>query len=233
MKRQNYFPRRMEGQPTWLLNYANALAIHAPNLSISSTDTGASMDDARWAAYGLGIWLAAVRAFSPASTDAVDALLTGTGDAVMTLPTFTVPALPSGVTARKPGALTRIFAMVARIKLDPAYTEAMGTDLGIIGAEDAGEHPVPKFNIEVQQVGDAQVVRIGLFKYGHMAVYIESRRGGGAWEFLAIATDSPHTDERPLLAPGTPEVREYRMSFWDNGAPNGVWSAVEKVTVSP
>ena len=233
MKRQNYFPVRMGEQPTWLTNYANALSIHAPDLSISPTDTGASIDDARWCAYGQGIWLAAVRAFSPASTDAVDALLSGTGDTVMTLPTFTVPALPSGVTARKPGALTRIFAMVARIKKDPAYTEAMGTDLGIVGSEDAEEHPVPRFSIEVRQIGDAQLVRIGFFKYSHMGVYIETRRGGGAWEHLAIATDSPHMDERPLLVPTTPEVREYRMSFWDNGTPNGVWSAVEKVTVSP
>jgi len=28
-------------------------------------------------------------------------------------------------------------------------------------------------------------------------------------------------DERPLLAAGTPEVREYRMRLWDKGTPNG------------
>ena len=40
-------------------------------------------------------------------------------------------------------------------------------------------------------------------------------------------------DERPLLVPGTPEVREYRMRFWDKGTPNGDWTDVVKVTVSP
>ena len=40
-------------------------------------------------------------------------------------------------------------------------------------------------------------------------------------------------DERPLLAAGTPEVREYRMRFWDKGTPNGDWTDVVKVTVSP
>jgi hypothetical protein len=40
-------------------------------------------------------------------------------------------------------------------------------------------------------------------------------------------------DERPLLVAGTPEVREYRMRFWDKGTPNGDWTDVTKVTVSP
>ena len=61
----------------------------------------------------------------------------------------------------------------------------------------------------------------------------ESRRGTGAWEFLAIDTESPYEDERPLLQAATPEVREYRMRFWDKGTPNGDWTDVVKVTVSP
>ncbi|MCA1963224.1 MAG: hypothetical protein LDL31_04705 [Prosthecobacter sp.] len=40
-------------------------------------------------------------------------------------------------------------------------------------------------------------------------------------------------DERPLLVAGAPEVREYRMRFWDKGTPNGDWTDVVKVTVSP
>ena len=33
-----------------------------------------------------------------------------------------------------------------------------------------------------------------------MGVYIESRRGTGVCEFLAIDTESPYEDERPLVA---------------------------------
>jgi len=29
-------------------------------------------------------------------------------------------------------------------------------------------------------------------------------------------------DERPLLVAGTPEVREYRMRFWDKGISNAI-----------
>ena len=38
---------------------------------------------------------------------------------------------------------------------------------------------------------------------------------------------------RDVLVAGTPEVREYRMRFWDNVTPNGDWTDVVKVTVSP
>jgi hypothetical protein len=46
-----------------------------------------------------------------------------------------------------------------------------------------------------------------------MRVYIESRHGAGAWEFIGIDTESPYMDERPLLLASTPEVREYRMRY--------------------
>ena len=233
MKRQFYYPSRNSDQPEWLLNYANKLSVIAPNLSISPADTGASMDDARWCAYVVGVWIPAIRTFSPSSTDAMDEVLTGTGDTVVTLRTFTAPALPSGVTPQKPGALKRIFAMVAKIKLDPAYTEKMGQDLGIVGSEDTVEHPLPKFTAEVLQGMGSQMVKLVFFKYTHAGVYIECRRNGGAWEFLGIDTDSPYMDERALLTPGIPEVREYRMRFWDKGIPNGDWTDVAKVTVSP
>ncbi len=233
MKRQHYYPSRISDQGDWLENYANKLALIAPSLSISPTDTTASGDDARWCAYVLGVWIPAVRAFSPSTTDAMDLVLAGEGNSPMVLPTFTPPSLPNGAAPRKPGALTRIFAMVAKIKLDPAYTEMMGTDLGIVGSAEASTHPVPKFTAELLQGMGSQMVKLVFFKYTHGGVWIECRRNGGAWEFLGIDTDSPYMDERPLLAPGTPEMREYRMRFWDKGTPNGDWTAVEKVTVSP
>jgi hypothetical protein len=36
-----------------------------------------------------------------------------------------------------------------------------------------------------------------------------------------------------LLVATQPEVREYRLRFWDKGTPNGDWCDVVKITVSP
>lgn len=232
MKRQVYYPSRIGDQVNWLDNYASKLPIHGPTLGVAAPDITASVNDAKYSNYVLGTWLAAVRAFSPSTTDAVDDVLTGGGTSAIVLPTFTAPALPAGVTATLPGTLNRIFALIAKMKLASTMTEAIATDLGIIGAEES-EKPTPKFSAEPEQGASCQCVRLRFAKYGHMGVYIESRRGTGTWEFLAIDTESPYEDERALLVAGQPEVREYRLRFWDKGTPNGDWTDVVKVTVSP
>ncbi|MBL9116120.1 MAG: hypothetical protein JNJ83_14025 [Verrucomicrobiaceae bacterium] len=232
MKRQDYYPSRIGDQVNWLDNYGTKLPIHGATLGVIAGDITASVNDAKYAKYVLGTWLTAVRAFSPSTTDAVDDVLTGGGTTPFVLPTFTAPDLPAGVTAAIPGTLNRIFALVAKMKLSAGYTEAIGTDLGIVGAEQT-DKALPKFDAELLQGAGCQCVKLTFAKYGHMGVYIESRRGNGVWEFLAIDTESPYMDERPLLAAGQPEVREYRMRFWDKGTPNGDWTDVVKVTVSP
>lgn len=50
---------------------------------------------------------------------------------------------------------------------------------------------------------------------------------------MAVDSESPYLDERPLLVAGTPEVRKYRLRYWDKGTPNGDWSAVLNITVAP
>lgn len=232
MKRQNYFPSRIGDQVTWLANYALKLPIHGPTLGVAAGDVTASVNDAKWGGYVLGTWLSAVRAFSPSTTDAVDNVLTGEGTVAVVLPTFTAPALPAGVTAAVPGLLNRIFALIARMKTSPNYTETIGTDLGIVGAEETGK-PTPRFTAETLDGTPCQCVKLVFYKYGHMGVHIEGRRGTGGWEFLSVDTESPYLDERPLLTAGQPEVREYRMRFWDKGTPNGDWTDIVRITVSP
>ncbi len=199
------------------------LPLHGPTLGVIAGDITASVNDAKWGNYVPGTWLSAVRNFSPSTTDAVDDVLTGEGAVAVVLPTFVAPAPPAGVTAATPGALNRTFALVAKMKLSANYTEAIGTDLGVVGSEETSR-PTPKFSATPEQGDGCQCVKLGFYKYGHMGVYLESRRGTGAWEFLAIDTESPYDDERPLLVPGQPEVREYRMRFWDKGTPNGDWT---------
>lgn len=232
MIRQRYYPSRIGDQVNWLDNYATKLPVYGTTLGLDPAVVTASVNDAKWGNYVLGTWLSAERQFSLSTTDAVDDVLVGTGPDAIVLPTFVAPALPAGVTAALPGLLNRIFNLVAQIKLAAAYTEAIGTDLGIVGTEEAPKS-APKFSAAAVQGPDCQCVKLTFYKYGHMGVTIEGRRGAGAWEFLAIDTENPYMDERPLLVAGTPEVREYRMRFWDKGTPNGDWTDIVRITVSP
>jgi hypothetical protein len=70
-------------------------------------------------------------------------------------------------------------------------------------------------------------------KWEHTALHIEGRRGRGDWEKLTITTEVTFTDDRALLSATQPEVREYRVRYYDDSAPTGEWSPVVNVTLSP
>ena len=71
-------------------------------------------------------------------------------------------------------------------------------------------------------------------KGGWTAVKVQSRLAGTN-NWLDLGTDyfSPFVDVRPLTAPNTPEVREYRACYMDKDTPTNVWSDVLVVTVQP
>jgi hypothetical protein len=234
MKRQPYFPRVVAERPEWFATYAAQLPIANTTLDLDAAAVTATVADARFCEYASGVWLAATREFGPAATAGLDELFDGPGGAAFVLPDFTAPALPNGVSAVPSGALRRIFAFVQTIKASPNYTEAIGLQLGIVGQEDSAEHPLPEFTTEVERgSGSCQCVKIRFKKFGRQGVVIQSRRGGGAWEMLAIDLASPYLDERPLLVAGQPEMREYRLQFYDDAAPTGGFTDVATVTVTP
>lgn len=233
MKRQNYFPSRIGDQVNWLKNYADKLPTYAGTLGLDTGDVTDGVADARRAEYALGDWLTDLRDFSPAATSAVDIILYGTGTLVAELPTFTAPTSATGTTALLPGTLNRIFTQAGDIKRAPGFTPAIGIDLGIVGPEDMMSQTMPKMALKVETGTGCQCVRLSFTKYGHQGVYMESRVAGGVWEFLGIDTESPYMDDRPLKVAGTPELREYRMRFWDKGMANGPWTDVGTVTVAP
>lgn len=237
MKTQRYFPNRISAQVPWLENFRNKLPALETPLSLPPAHVDACVASCNFMIYVLGEWLTAVRAFGPAATSAMDLLLSGTGPDAVVLPVFNLPALPAGVAAVPPGALNRLFDLVQVIKSSPGYTDTIGQDLNIIGPAAAPStsfvKTTPDAKLTVVQGATNKAVRLDFKKYGHMGVYIECKRGAGEFEFVAIDTESPYLDDRPLLVAGTPEVRQYRLRYWDKGTPNGDWSDVDSITVGP
>ena len=226
--KQRYYPTSEPAQVTWLTNYRNKIGTQGPACGIAAAEVTDTQADLDYNIFLLNVWHPTLQSDVKEGTEYKKLVATGSG-ATVALPaasTFTPP------TARPPGVLNRLFNQIGRIKLSGSYTETIGTDLGVIGAEDATEHPVPEFTLTVQQGTTSQIVRIDFTKFGHKGVYLESRRGTGAWEFLGIDTTKPYLDERPLLAAPAAESREYRLRWWDD-EPNGDWSPIQKVTVGP
>jgi hypothetical protein len=237
MKRKFYYPTKVAEQPTWHFTYADQVTLLGPDIGLVAADVTATVNDSRQLGHAIGVWLASVREFGPGATGQVEVLKYGTGLTPFTLPVFTAPTPPVGLTPVLPGALARIFRYVQAIKAAPGYTEGKGLLMGIVGEEQPAPPPgtrsSPRLTLMLNQIPAQQQVLLKFFKDGHEGIWIESRRNGGAWEFLAISTKSPYTDIRALLVANQAEVREYRAMFWDAGQPNGDWCDVSKITVSP
>jgi len=232
MKRQDYYPGTVGNQILWLKRFASSLPAHADALRLSAAVLADAIADALWVAYTLGPWRTAVRAFAKAATAAMEAVQTGTGRGANGLPGFTAPPLGDAV-PRPSGALKRIFRLVQIIKVNSGYNEPIGRQLGLLTLTDDREHPAPSLEVTVERGEVRERAVLKMEKWGHTGLYIEGRRGGGDWEKLGITTEVTFFDERPLLVPGQPEVREYRVRYFEDSSPTGEWSPVVMVTVSP
>lgn len=234
IKRQSYWPSRMAEQVTWLNNWKTKLPAYAYIGTIDASRLASLVADANWLIYIYGAWIGWLRSSAEAGTQYLTVIATGiSGGSAFPAPVFTAPAQPAGTTAVMAGALTRLFKAVQDIKDGELYTTTAGSDLQVIGTEiNPEDHPVPIFLTKVGQGETCQCVSFTIRHYTHEGVVIESKRGG-IWEQVGITTASKWEDDRPLLDPTKPEVREYRMRYWDRGIANGEWTDIAKVTVAP
>ncbi len=243
MQRQDFFPTLVGLRAAFFAKLANGLPEANIILGMPALDVTHIIKDCRFCEYASGDWIAAARKVGPSCTASLEELYNGTGVAPIVLAVFTPPPLPAGdpaavpplpaVVPVPPGALKRIFAFIQAIKSRPAYTDPLGLTLGIVGSEDTTENPLPTFTLELERSSGCECVKVKFKKNGRQGVIIFSRRAGGAWEMLAIDLSSPYLDERALLVAGQPEVREYRLQYYDDAAPVGDFTPVQSVTVTP
>lgn len=131
-------------------------------------------------------------------------------------------------TAVAPGVEERFRALVKQIKANPAYTQAMGEDLGIVAAANTAELTAPVLSVKLE--GGIPVIGFKKGKSGGIKLY--SKRGAETeFSFLAIDTKSPYVDNRPNLNPATPETREYSAYFIVDDQQVGTQSTVVNITV--
>jgi hypothetical protein len=231
MAKQHFFPTDEGSRIQWLRNYEQKFPIHAPSLGMAG-EVGSTLLDITYALWLLETWHPAIQKDAKEASSYKKYMLDAppAGEPPAPAPVGSVFAPPGLVI---PGIFKRLFAQIARIKLQPGYTRAIGEDLGIIGPEEQRKDASAATKVKTRVLDGTpnQMVELAFSKDGHEGVYIESRVNGGAWAQLGIDSQSPYTDNRPLLVPGTAETREYRVRYWDKGTPNGNFTPVIKVTV--
>jgi len=226
MAKDDWLPNREDELLPWFNNFNIKLPGYAVTLDLSPGDLTSVADDTamvEFAINGVAIYKAEQREW----VDFKNLELYGP----LGRPTPGVPTAPVLVppTVVDPGIIRRTRDLVLRIKAHPNYTEVIGEDLGIIGAEQAGAD-------QVKPDGQATAlpkheVRITFVKRGHDGVDIESQRAAEMdWTYLAFDGFSPYVDNRPPLVPGQPEERRYRLRYRDNDLPVGEYSDIFVVT---
>ena len=140
---------------------------------------------------------------------------------------------PSALTSPPPAVLANIFGRAAnlavRIKRHPSYTDAIGQDLGIIGAEQTMDPSSMKPVLDISL--EAGHPNIGWKKQGMEGLEIHVDRGAGTFSFLALDTIPDYLDTAPLPAAGSSAVWKYKAIYRLNDEQVGHWSDVASVSV--
>ena len=123
--------------------------------------------------------------------------------------------------------------LAQRIKKSTAYTEVIGKQLNIIGAEDTTDmtQAQPTLFANVKAGG---VVEIDFNKMDAEGVHIYGMRDGETvFSYLASETHAAYVDNRPLLVAGKPETRQYNAVFFIGKSEIGLPSAVVIAIAAP
>ena len=233
MKHTKWFPIPQSGQIVWFQTFSGKLGGYATVLGLAAGTVTAAVADCLWLVYLLEQWLPAVRRWAQSCTDVVAAAQNGAGSTAITLPAFTAPPLPTGVTAQAPGSLTRIFALVQSIKDSGKCTDAIATDLNIVGAADA-RPDLTTVQPPLSAVFNGNHVDIKTGWGGNLrfldAVELQKDWGDGKGPvYLATLTGVSFTDNSPM--PANKTVWAYQAIYRVGNQQVGLWSNSVSVPV--
>ncbi len=232
MKHQLYFPPHVSQQVLWLANFQHHFPFIAARLNMQPQEVADTLADLEWLLHGLRDLRGRLEHSAKAVTAFNKALMGGKGALPVMPPPLDFPPAPT-VSPVRPGALKRLFKLVRRIKNTPGYEKNMGITLGIEANHyPQADSPAPTFKLKVLSGGAHDIVEGRFRRYGRPGVWVECQIGDGEWSPVGtgIFCRTTFLDERPLLDPTRPEIRRYRLRYWD-AKPFGEWSPVASVTV--
>ena len=221
-----FYPARSGDQIVWLRTFRNKIPNYQTPLGYVAADITAVQADCDRLAWLLETLQGTAQSFAQGVTAHLRLMQEGTGTALVAPPAFALPTTPAQPNNVLPGALKRLMNFIANLKTRTGYSDAIGEDLGVIGAQVVVD---PDAVPTVKATARSGEVEINFSKDGHLGVWIESQVGGETeWAHIAIDTSDPYNDTRPLKVAGQPEKRRYRLCFWD-GEPTRVWTPINEV----
>jgi hypothetical protein len=227
MTTSSYMPSSDNGKADLLEHLATSLPSYAASFTISDEDLARLKADAVAFRYTL-LTMGGMQACSQNWTNFKNHLRDGVGSGEWPV----IPALPQPIASPvNCGIIPRLSALIAQIKVNTNYTEAIGKDLWIIGSKQIIDLTTwkPILNIKIQ----AGHPIIMWNKGNAAAIEIWVDRGeGNNFTQLAINTEPNTADNGPLPAPGTSAMWRYKAIYLLHDERVGQWSDVISVSVN-
>ncbi len=226
MKHQYYLPKDDLGKAEWITTFASALATYAVALSVSPAAVASIAADADFFAKVI-LALPQFKDYVQTLTAYKNALRDGSPVDIGNFPTPpSTPAMP----AVAAGIFNRVTLLVQNIKSNPAYTEAIGKALGIIGAEipndTSGIKPQPKVSLKN---GHAYVQ----WHHEHTdAADLFADYGDGAGFIMVGRILTAHYLDPHTPAAGVSKVYQFKLRYVVGDEEVGVISDAVSVTVT-
>ncbi len=220
----DWYPEQLGDRPAWHANFAAQAAATGTTHNLTAAEVtqiandSALVEDAVNFGADVFAWGQAITAWRSSVLE---------GDPLAAFPPVpTSPVVPTFEGGEKPGIEERTRGFAARIRGAGNYTTEIGENYGIVAPAPA---PPGTPTVLAQALTQSQV-RLSIGKAGYSVLAVDSRRGGGGWEQIAVAQTAEYIDGRAPLVAGQPELREYRVQGMQNnqrvGALSGVSSAV-------
>jgi hypothetical protein len=227
MPNPDYIPRREAELVAFLANLAAKLSAYASTFGITVAQITQMTADSLFVAAVLN-QIAAAKAEAKEWVEYKDIELFGAIGSPLPSTPAAMASFP--VSSVPPGIIQRVRNLANQIKNHPAYTAAVGEDLGLIAPVTAASGD-PKPTGKATAQGNFQAL-IEWVKGAYDGVDIETQREGETtWTYLAFDSFSPYLDTRPPAVAGKPEVRRYRMRYRRKEDSIGLWSDVIEVLV--
>jgi hypothetical protein len=228
MPKSYYLPSDDAGRLAWMNNFSAKLPSYSVALGLAAGDVTSVTNDVAFFAYALNAQQQ-VAAYAQQWTTYKNAVRDGSAPALGLAPV--APVLGVAPTAVAPGIISRVKAMVARIKPAPGYTDAIGQALQIIGADQTVD--VNSLKPVLTAELDAGQVIVGWTKQGMDGIEIQVDRGDGkGFIFLAIDTIVPYSDSQAMPAAGQSALWKYKAIYIQADQRVGQWSDVVSLPVA-
>ncbi len=148
-------------------------------------------------------------------------------------PASAAPVFPVvGTVTYRTGTVPMFFALRDLIIASPGYTQGIGEDLGIVGAEITPSGPEQTTPVFKSVTTNGYTVNLSGSMQGFDALKVEYARKGGTFSQIAFLTKTPGGFTITPATPGAAEAGHIRAVFIKKNVEYGNYSADYPVTVS-